>query len=88
MKIGDFKFEGIKSFTYFGSVANNENKMWTDHTKIMIANSANIAYITLFRYKLLSQKIKSIGNPNMTYTDLWVRSLGYDHGRNKCTQEI
>jgi len=32
MKIGDFKFEGMKSFTYFRSVVNNENKLWTDHS--------------------------------------------------------
>jgi hypothetical protein len=87
-KIGDFKFEGMKSFTYFGSVVNNENIMWTDHSKIMIANCAFVAYVTLFKYKLPSQKIKTKGTPNMTYTDLWVRSLDYDHGRNKCTLEI
>jgi hypothetical protein len=27
------------------------------------------------------QKIKNLGNHTMTYTDLWVRSLDYDHGR-------
>ena len=57
-------------------------------TPIMIANCACVVYVTLFRNKLPSQKIKTIGNPNMTYTDLWVRSLDYDHGRNKCTLEI
>jgi hypothetical protein len=52
MKIGDFKFEGMKSFIYFGSVVNSENKMWTDHSKIMIGNCAYVAYVTLCRYKL------------------------------------
>jgi len=54
MEISDFKYEGMKSFTYFGLAVKNENKMWTDHSKIMTANCAYIAYITLFRYKLLS----------------------------------
>jgi hypothetical protein len=39
--IEDFKFEGFDSFTYLGSVVNNDIKMWADvHSKIMTANRA------------------------------------------------
>jgi hypothetical protein len=54
--IGDFNFEGVDSFTYLGSVVNNENKIWADvHSKIITAYSA---YIKLLRSKLLSRNIK------------------------------
>jgi hypothetical protein len=39
--INDFKFEGTDSFTYLGSVASIESKMWTDvNSKIMKASHA------------------------------------------------
>jgi hypothetical protein len=57
LTIGDFKFEGVvDSFTYFGSVLNNENKISTDvRSNIMVANHAYLAHIKLFRSKFLSQ---------------------------------
>jgi hypothetical protein len=57
--IGDFNFDGVNSFTYLGSVVNNENKMWADiHPKIMTANRAYSAYIKPLWSKLLSQNTK------------------------------
>jgi hypothetical protein len=77
--IGDFNFEGVKSFTYLGSVIDNGNKMWKEiHSKIMTAIRAYSAHMKLFRSKHLSRNTKlkiykTLTRPILSYgSEAWI----------------
>jgi hypothetical protein len=73
LSIGEYDFEGVRGFSYFGTNINSENKVNEDIQKrIMAGNRAYFAFIKLFRPKLKSKGTKmklykALVRPVVTY---------------------
>jgi hypothetical protein len=59
LSIGEYDFEGVREFSYFGTNLNSENKFNEDIQKrVMAGNRAYFAFIKLFRSKLMFKDTK------------------------------